>query len=293
MRSDRVGTVAFPVPMVVVAGAFLVLVGIGLLGFVLTRPSEPLPNPIELIGGGELRPGMALLPADSTGVRVAFGDREVSQGQFFRTHATVMADLAQPGSRTACPAQLDAALPVTCLLPYEAATYAEALTRLTNSSQNPPVPLTSCYRIEGQVVRWADRNCTGFRLPTVTEWRRAAGAGLAQRFAGTDDGEQVCNYARVIGCPGVNGHGPTGNAVRPNQWFLYDMTGNVAEIVHADEAGEIRWVAIGGAWDQRTTIPEPGEAVTRRAPNLGFRIVRTVPAPETSTSAPESEALAK
>ncbi len=72
-------------------------------------------------------------------------------------------------------------------------------------------------------VQWHQK-ADGFRLPTEAEWEYSARAGRRTRFAGSDDLDSVAWWKR-------NSGGSTQSVCgkRPNDWGLYDMTGNVRD----------------------------------------------------------------
>lgn len=67
-----------------------------------------------------------------------------------------------------------------------------------------------------------------WRLPTEAEWEYAArSGGLKQRYAGTDSGEALADFAWHSGNSDLNTH-PVGSR-QPNGLGLYDMSGNAWE----------------------------------------------------------------
>lgn len=274
MQPRLVGTIVFPSRLVIIAGAALVLMGMVLFGFLVARRPPPAPGLLQTVGSGALRPRMALLPAESDGGRLAFAEREISQGEYFRAIEKVPpAVAARTDGRANCPARMAPEMPITCITPYEAAFYAERLTDLTNEHAPSSEPrLTHCYSLVGGAVRWTDRNCTGFRLPTEAEWRRATLAG------GTADEVRpaACLRARMRPCPGVGGPGPVPAAAEPNGWFLFDLIGNVAEIVFVPVGDKGEWGIAGGAWNETAGINASPLPANIRNPAAGFRVVRRV-----------------
>ncbi len=66
-----------------------------------------------------------------------------------------------------------------------------------------------------------------YRLPTEAEWEYAAGGGVGQKWAGTNDENSLGEYAWYMA-----NYNRTTHAVgtkQPNQFGLYDMSGNVKE----------------------------------------------------------------
>jgi formylglycine-generating enzyme required for sulfatase activity len=93
--------------------------------------------------------------------------------------------------------------------------------------------LETCYTCEGEGLDVECDSiediysCAGYRLPTEAEWEYAARAGEETTYAGADDLEEYgwyyynsTHYIHSVA------------ELRPNRWGLYDMSGNVRELVH-------------------------------------------------------------
>jgi formylglycine-generating enzyme required for sulfatase activity len=125
-------------------------------------------------------------------------------------------------------------------------------------------------------VTW-DEKANGFRLPTEQEWEAFAKAGTENRWSGTDDYEKVYNYAWLFDNSGYENH--VVGSKKPNEWGLYDMTGNVSEWCW-DEVGDEGYKDTKGG-DQRSGSHI---RITERSPSppsleshiTGFRICRTI-----------------
>ena len=92
-------------------------------------------------------------------------------------------------------------------------------------------PLTQCYTASGHTWSWTDRGCTGFRLPTETEWEYAARAGTTTPYFFGEGPEALCTYANGSDCEdGYPRLAPVGKFTA-NAWGLHDSIGNVAEWV--------------------------------------------------------------
>lgn len=72
-----------------------------------------------------------------------------------------------------------------------------------------------------------DMNKNGFRLPTEAEWEWAAKGGTENQWPGINDKEQLHNYAWYTANSGQKTHEV--KTRKPNEYQLYDMSGNVAE----------------------------------------------------------------
>lgn len=85
---------------------------------------------------------------------------------------------------------------------------------------NPSYPDTTTYQIV------CDFNATGYRFPTEAEWEYAAKAGADMTYCGTNDINELSNYA-WYGANPYQSH--IVGLKTPNVWGLYDMGGNVWE----------------------------------------------------------------
>ncbi|MBS0263545.1 MAG: SUMF1/EgtB/PvdO family nonheme iron enzyme, partial [Planctomycetes bacterium] len=137
---------------------------------------------------------------------------------------------------------------------------------------------------ENRRLRLADNflNRKGYRLLIATEWREACMAGATTRrpFGETDDLLPCYAWyaANSQGELKING------LLKPNRVGLFDMLGNLAEIVHPDEPADklqqSSIVRVGGmAFGQ---APNPNSINSRQIVistgnlNFGFRVARTL-----------------
>ncbi len=89
--------------------------------------------------------------------------------------------------------------------------------------------LTPAYKIRGvgaSRVVTCNFKANGYRLPTEAEWELAAKAGMLYSYSGSDNADDI-SWNRDNS--GGRIHSPATKS--PNDWGIYDMTGNVAEWV--------------------------------------------------------------
>jgi formylglycine-generating enzyme required for sulfatase activity len=150
--------------------------------------------------------------------------------------------------------------------------------------------LEECYKISdveraGEHITKAevkrDENKNGFRLPTEKEWELCAKAGTNNKYSGTNARNKIDQYAWYQRNSVWKTH-PVGTK-KPNEWGLYDMSGNVWEWcwdLYNPENNILKRVVRGGSCrdlaDDCRVANRSGYDADSRSFNLGFRLCRSL-----------------
>ena len=153
---------------------------------------------------------------------------------------------------------------------------------------NLPVENVSWNDVQDFLGKLNTKSGKNYRLPTEAEWEYAAGSGIGQGWADTNTESQLGNYAWYDANSNRTTH-PVGTK-QPNQFGLYDMSGNVWEWCSdwygtyqtTDQTNPIGAskgsyrVYRGGSWDHNASYcrvaGRGGGAPDGRDFNLGFRL---------------------
>jgi formylglycine-generating enzyme required for sulfatase activity len=211
------------------------------------------------------------------------GTTEVTQGQYkalMGTNPVVSQTGCWKFGNTAGPTDDE---PVYCVSWVDAANLANAASAKEG--------LESCYVVSGENVSWPKGlACTGYRLPTESEWEVAARGGGSGIYAGGND---LGSLGWFDGNSGGRTH-PVGQK-SPNGYGLYDMSGNVWEwtwdtygdyptgsVTDPTGASDGPYrVGRGGSWvftaDYARAALRRGGNPGNRSDYLGLRLSRTIP----------------
>jgi formylglycine-generating enzyme required for sulfatase activity len=172
--------------------------------------------------------------------------------------------------------------------PVENVSWYLAVLFCNNLSQNlGRKPYYNIEIVKGKVkITSNEKDSNGFRLPHENEWEYAARAGTSNQWSGTNEPNELDQIAWTP--QNTNNVTHEVKKKKPNEWGIYDMTGNVWELCDNDETlSEKQWPTCtikGGGVDQKEYMSEfsawyvtndrnKNEPLGSRQTTLGFRIV--------------------
>jgi hypothetical protein len=151
--------------------------------------------------------------------------------------------------------------------------------RFNRCGDNCPVENVSWYDVQEFIQKLNVMTGRQYRLPTEEEWEYACYAGNKTEYCGGNDLNLVAWYnensnktTHPVGQKQSNGFG------------LFDMSGNVWQLMQNTYDSEHDWVSIrGGSWydianDLRAFYRPSGYLPKIRFYLMGFRLARTIPA---------------
>ena len=156
--------------------------------------------------------------------------------------------------------------PVTMVDWFEAILFCNRLSQLQG--------LKPVYDVQGEDVS-IDPKADGWRLPTEAQWEYAAQAGDILEFAGSDNWREVGWFPE-----NANQTTHSVGQQKPNQWGIYDMSGNVCEWCWnwTDDSMKTSKSYRGGSWflscEDGRVWTRDGQKPSYKGIDIGFRCVR-------------------
>lgn len=133
--------------------------------------------------------------------------------------------------------------------------------------ENKPVDMISWDDVQKFIQKLNTLGFGTYRLPTEAEWEYAARGGKNNFYAGTNDIKQLGEYAWFSDNSQPDSH-PVGQK-KPNEYGLYDMTGNVSEWVSDWYAAGIYTDYAKSGSIKNPTGPDKGNERVKRGGGFG------------------------